>query len=782
MGRGFTIGGSAMVLILLLYASWQFWRWIPMSKPLVGDIFFWPVNGLASIAAWQASRKCAGSPRLVTAWRLISVALASYLAGDVAQTVYELLGHRPYPSVEDVFYLLFYPLMMLALLRLPTTRRSGTLRWQLPLDLAIVAIGGSTVVWYLVLGPTAVAGGQSPLQAAFSIAYPSGDMILLVGLASVRLRELPPEFRRALAFMTAGVLFWLAADLVYGWLTLNSTYEGGDPVDSLWMVAIALFGFSAWAQLRVKTKRDEQESNAPVTRRRASMLPYLAPLVAGSLLVVSQWHEHFFPQLSLVVSFLVIAVLVSTRQFLAHRTLDRQQRELRAAHEKLLVLAETRLQANTDELTGLANRRRLYRRLDEALTTREPDENLALLMVDLDRFKEINDALGHGVGDDLLRQIGPRLADALRPDDVVARIGGDEFAILLAAGSDGTAAETAAERIEQALGEPFALGDVTLHVDLSIGIALCPEHASTRSDLLRCADVAMYSAKRGRRGHATYSEATDFNSRDRLLTLEQLRHAIARRELICFYQPKVELATGRVTGAESLVRWQHPERGLLAPGAFLPLAEQAGLMGPITDEVLDQALAQCKRWRALGHDLTVAVNLSASTLLDATLITTVRRLLHDHGLPPSALEIEITENALMTDPERSGQVAQALANLGVGLSIDDYGTGHSSLAYLRDLPVDELKLDRTFITDVTTHTKHAAIVKATAELAHSLDLRLVAEGIETEDDWNTVRKLGADTGQGYFIARPQPPGDFTAWLSEQAPAVDGTPQVGSRAA
>jgi EAL domain-containing protein (putative c-di-GMP-specific phosphodiesterase class I) len=293
-------------------------------------------------------------------------------------------------------------------------------------------------------------------------------------------------------------------------------------------------------------------------------------------------------------------------------------------------------------------------------------------------------------------------------------------------------------------------------------VALCPDHAATRTALMRCADVAMYQAKRTRTGHTVYAASEDTHDRARLETIEQLRHALDVGQLVCHFQPKAELSTGRVVGAEALVRWEHPERGLLAPDAFLTLAEQTGLMRPLTTVVLEQALAACRSWRDAGQDLTVAVNLSVSSLVDADLPAQVCALLRRHGLPASALELEITESVLMADPDRAKETVDRLRGLGVAVSVDDYGTGYSSLAYLRQLALDELKLDRTFVSGLGHDDRDVAIVRSTIELAHALGLRLVAEGVETADDWHVLARLGCDLAQGYYLSRPVPTDAFLA--------------------
>ena len=395
-------------------------------------------------------------------------------------------------------------------------------------------------------------------------------------------------------------------------------------------------------------------------------------------------------------------------------------------------------------------------------------------MIDLDRFKEINDSFGHSVGDDLLCLVGPRLEKALQPGDLLARMGGDEFAVLLP-DADATRAREVADQLGTALRDAFVLDGMSLHVDASIGIALCPEHGRDRSLLLARADTAMYVAKRGRHGAEIWAPDGTPASRDRLETLEQLRTALDTDQLDVHYQPKLELRSGAVIGVEALVRWNHPERGLLYPDVFLPLAEQAGLMRRLALRVLERSLRDLQAWRAAGHQLSVAVNLSVSNLQDVALPEQVEMLLDAFDVPAAALILEITEDVLMADAPRSQQVMAGLRRLGVRLSIDDYGTGYSSLSYLRALPVDELKLDRSFVSNLTSDERAAAIVRSTLQLSIDLGMRMVVEGVEDAATLTALRAWGCDYAQGYHIARPMPAPKFLAWLVDQP---TGTPHGG----
>jgi diguanylate cyclase (GGDEF)-like protein len=425
-------------------------------------------------------------------------------------------------------------------------------------------------------------------------------------------------------------------------------------------------------------------------------------------------------------------------------------------------LADARLEARTDHLTGLANRRFFLEKLEE-VTGEQDGERVAVLLIDLDSFKEINDSYGHQTGDALLCLVGPRLLTALRPGDILTRMGGDEFGIVLR-DADAATATNLAREVGLQLHEPFVLGGMPLHVEASIGISLFPEHGRTPSMLLQHADVAMYEAKRGQLAYALFEPSRDGGSRHRLETLEELRVALTSDQLVVHYQPKKELRSGATTGAEALVRWEHPTRGLLFPDSFLPIAEQAGLMRVVAVQVLEKSLRDLAVWRAAGHHLSMAVNLSVSNLQDSELPQQVALLLEIHGVPAEGLVLEITENILMSDAERSRQVLDGLRAIGVRLSVDDYGTGYSSLAYLQALPVDELKLDRAFVTHMSSDPRAAAIVRSTIQLSHELGMQMVAEGVEDEGALQMLRDWGCDVAQGYHIARPMPADQFALWL------------------
>jgi len=431
---------------------------------------------------------------------------------------------------------------------------------------------------------------------------------------------------------------------------------------------------------------------------------------------------------------------------------ERARQEAEAARAQAVDAADAlQHQALHDALTGLPNRALLHDRLAHTLHLVERGaSSLALLLLDLDRFKVINDTLGHQAGDALLRQVAARMRDAVRSSDTVARLGGDEFALLLP-GADRDGAVQAAQTLRAALVAPVTVEGQTVHVGASIGIAVTPAHGQEVAVLLRHADVAMYVAKRAGSGYAVYDPRHDGYSAGRLMREAELRQALATNELVLHYQPTVDLRTGRATGVEALVRWAHPTHGLLAPDAFIPLAEQTGLIVPVTRWVLDQALAQGAAWARVGHPLEVAVNLSVRTLHDERLPDTLAWLLRRYAIAPERVMLEITESVLMADPAQALAVLTRLSALGVRVAIDDFGTGYSSLAYLKQLPVDAVKIDKSFVQHMgaAEATKDTAIVRSIIELGHNLGLVVVAEGVEDEGAWAQVRALGGDVAQGY---------------------------------
>ena len=431
------------------------------------------------------------------------------------------------------------------------------------------------------------------------------------------------------------------------------------------------------------------------------------------------------------------------------------------------ISVEREQQAMHDALTGLANRKLLLAHTSEVLDELQvTDGMVALVLLDLDRFKDINDTLGHPVGDRVLQVVAARIKEAVRPDDLVARLGGDEFAVLLCGLTDEAMVTEVAERIRASLHEPISFEGTLVDLDASLGIALFPDHGEDFDQLHRRADVAMYVAKSSGGGVAVYDAEKDTNSLAKLGLLGELRHAVEAGDLELYYQPKVSLATGEVRGLEALVRWKHPTLGVVMPDDFIPLAEQSGLMPRITDSLIEQALAQRASWDVDGLGLVVAVNVSVRDLLDPGFAHRVTAALARHRIAPEALILEITERRLLADFERGAKVLAELVASGVHISLDDFGTGYSSLTLLKQLPVCELKIDQSFVSRIGDHEADATIVGSIVELAHALNLTVVAEGVETTDVLERLQAMGCDQAQGWLVGLPMDAATTGTWIKQ----------------
>ncbi|MEA2400088.1 MAG: hypothetical protein QOK00_491 [Thermoleophilaceae bacterium] len=444
----------------------------------------------------------------------------------------------------------------------------------------------------------------------------------------------------------------------------------------------------------------------------------------------------------------------------------------KAAEQALLAQAElNEHQALHDSLTGLPNRTLFGDRIDSALkAARRGGPSLAVMVMDLDRFKEVNDSLGHHAGDALLQEVARRLSSVLRSSDSVARLGGDEFGILLPDASDPGSITAVVEKLGRTMQEPITVQDLPLVVEASIGIAVFPDDGLDVDTLLRAADVAMYTAKEEKTGYGFFDGSTHQLDLARLTLVGELRRALEKGELVLYYQPQAALSDDEVRSVEALLRWNHPERGLIGPDEFIPLAQQTGLIRPLTLYVIGEALRQCRAWEREGLELAVAVNVSTRNLLDTEFPAQVKGLLDAWELDAARLELEITEDAVLTDPVRTKAILEEFAAMGVRLAIDDFGTGYSSLGYLKRLPINQIKIDRSFVMAMATNEDDATIVRSTIDLGRNLGLSVVAEGVETEPIWNSLRELGCTMAQGYFLSRPVPPADLASWLQERESA------------
>jgi len=638
-------------------------------------------------------------------------------------------------SAADAFYLAMYPLACVALLLLVRSF-IGRFQANVWLDGVIAGLGAAAVCAAFAFDTIVNSISGSTLSVAVNLAYPIGDLVLLA-LAVGALVVVPGTPARLLAF-AIGCGIMAVGDTVYLFQSSAGTYAVGTLVNVTWPIAIFAMSASVWLPA------GNSHRSLAVERAPRLIIPAIATVACVVILMLGN-VEH------------VGAVALG----LATATLVAAAARLALALRELRGMSETRRrEAVTDELTGLANRRHMHDELARAFhALRSGDvQYLALLLIDLDHFKEVNDSFGHQTGDELLKQIGPRIRGVIRPTDLVARLGGDEFAVILT-GADARFATSVAQRITKALAEPIVVNTASLHVGGSIGVAVAPVHADTADELIRCADVAMYRAKGAKSDFDIYEAALD-DGADRFRLVEDLRRALEDGStLTLHYQPEIDLRTGQVVTVEALLRWPHPTLGMIPPEHLLNLAEENGMIRQLTDWVFERALEDCARWWTAGRQVAVAVNLLATDLLDASLPARVTEVLDQVGLPPQALVLEITERMVMADLMRAKRVIANLAELGVRVSIDDFGTGFSSLAYLSDLAVGELKLDRQFTARLQAGEaagRDESIARSVIDLGHAVGLRVVAEGIERVEFMSRLAGLGCDIGQGFAIQAPRP--------------------------
>jgi diguanylate cyclase (GGDEF)-like protein len=692
-------------------------------------------------------------PRERAPWLMLALGIGCFAAGDIYYTLaIEPMSNPPTPSLSDAGYLAFYvgAYAMIVLLVRAHVRHFHAGLW---LDGAIGGLAVAAVGAALVLEPVIHATQGTFAAVATNLAYPLGDLVLVAFVIGVfALTGWRPG--RTWLLVGAGFATLGVADSIFLFRVAQGTYQAGTVLDALWPAGLLLLGYAAWSRPR---DRHQVRFEGMATM----VLPCVFAAMALFLLIRANYvHLEPIPE-ALAGGVLLVACARFVLSF-------NDVRKLSDIRER---------QARTDDLTGLANRRHFYARLNDAIEGCQlRGASFALLMIDLDHFKELNDTLGHYAGDLLLQQIGPRVQTVMR-DGAIARLGGDEFGLIL---RDVDSAEGTAERIHQALREPFELEDLTVSVQASIGIAVFPRDADTTNKLLQRADVAMYRAKDEHSRFGFYTAGADRNSRQRLELISELKDAIEQGQLVVHYQPQIELQSDRVCGVEALVRWQHPERGLIGPDQFIPLAEQTGVMRELTGSVLEQALAQHRAWLEDGHELTMAVNVSATSLVDPAFLRDLQRELERWHTPPNMLSLEITETALIAEGPRVRSVLDSLTASQINLSLDDFGTGYSPLAYLRELPVSEIKIDRSFIEAMMTDADTATIVAAIISLARQLGIEVVAEGIETHEQLELLRSVDCPRAQGYYFSRPLPAEGVGRWLDLRALAAtaaqNGAPQ------
>lgn len=671
------------------------------------------------------------SSKLRTAWLALAVGVALNDIGNIVYLLHDQNMHPiPSPAPSDVPYLLSYVGFAIGVTMI-TQRSYGARILSARLDGAIAGIAAGAVAAMLWFDAVLNVSGNS-LQVAVGMSYPLMDLALLMLLVAgiARLRFRPNVTKVAL---TLGIVWFLMGDVIDLNQVAAHTYVPDTLLDGTWLLGIWLLAVAAWKN---PERRAEERTDEEIAPHGILVIPTICGLLSLAVLVRSLVHHtsHVSSILAIFALLLVIVRMVATLREVRHGAVNFRD-------------------ARTDELTGLGNRRSFSEDGLAKLASLVKSKRLVVLLIDLDGFKEVNDSLGHRCGDELLNIVGERLQNRLMNRGSIARIGGDEFATSCVVTSIEEGVRIA-EELNASLAKSISLDGVTVHIGASIGVAISPDHGVSPADLLRSADVAKHHAKVSKVDVFTYNAEKDPNSRERLIMIDELRAAIESRELTLHFQPQLDLRTSRVRGVEALVRWKHPTRGLLYPDDIISLAERVGLILPLTRAVLEQAIVEASRLDRAGHQLQMSVNITRYDLVDETLPNFIYELLEESGFPSNRLTLEITESSVGEDPQNAKRCIENLRDRGIGISIDDFGVGYSSMSQLLNLPIDELKVDKSFIQALGNDRRARAIVSSAVELARALDLTLVAEGIETPEDLTILEEIGADIGQGWFIAQP----------------------------
>lgn len=673
-------------------------------------------------------------------WLLFAAGMLVSSLGDVWYLLSPGTEEQSFPSFADALYLAYYPLTLAAVVAY-VRHRVRSIPASIWRDGAVLATAVGSLVGAVFLAPLtgSLAGGA--MATAVGAAYPMGDTIVLL-MAAMGMVLTGRRNARALTWIAGAMAVAALADLSYWNLLASDKYVEGTWLDALWPLSSVIMAIGAWFPGLVKPRTSP-------TSRGLLLVPGASLVAAAGTLVFGSFHK--VATITIVLAILALLGVLN---------------RLNATMRQTIAMMEARKAALTDDLTGLPNRRGFALAADATLRKAAGAGGSALLVIDLDGFKEVNDSLGHLAGDDVLRAVTARLvASAANHDVVFGRLGGDEFAALVPTCTT-QRATTIAVGISKAVSKPVDVAGTAVSLTASIGIAIAPRDGRVLSDLLRRADIAMYRAKANELDAAVFDPEQDLEGEDRLQRAADIRDGLAKGDFVLHYQPKVALDGCFVEGVEALVRWRREEGRLDYPDAFLPLARTMGLMPALTDYVVAHALDQAAQWRMRGLDIPIAVNVPASALVDESFAHRVVAMLAARKLPGTALQVEITEEALLRDAGHARQVLGALRDHGVKVALDDYGTGYSSLNYLRELVVDHVKIDRSFIESMHEDPRSQAIVRSTINLAHELGLLVVAEGIETEEVARSLADYGCDAAQGYLWSKPIPADELDRWLEE----------------
>jgi diguanylate cyclase (GGDEF)-like protein len=775
----------------------------PWAKTVISDLLYplWNLISFLGIAL-AAIRSRVHSRQMSTAWGFIGLAQLSYVLGNLVWFVYEIiLRQTPYPSLSDALFLTSYPLFVAGIILIPTRPLRPLQRLKIGLDIGIIMACATLGLWVFLLGPLIVsAKGEDLFANLITMTYPLADLLMFWGLILLAYRRIERRYNIPLLILGIGALFLMVTDLLFSDQTLLRAYQSGGLLDLGWGISCSLGALAGLWQSAIVRAPTAGPAAAPIDQGEqlhlnawTTYIPYLWLIGAYLLLVRSHNQETPISFLNTSIWVGLIICLVLIRQMLAlaeNRSLfarlqgaldhvRRQADELGLTNRELEaeVAERTRIEEQLahgilyDALTDMPNRVLFMDRLQHAIdfAKRHSSYNFSVLFLDLDYFKNINDSLGHSIGDQLLISLSQRLRMCVRSTDTVARLGGDEFVILIEEIHSYDDTVNTAERILQKLTTPFILLDHQLFASASIGVVLNAKEYHQPEEILRDADIAMYQAKA--LGKARY-EIFNVGLRDKAvirLELENdLHSALAGNQFLLHYQPVIALNTGSITGFEALLRWNHPTRGLISPSDFIPIAEETGLIIPIGKWVLEEACTQTRRWQAAYPNdppLDVRVNISGKQIASPDFIPQIEQVLEDTGFDGRALKLEITENVCLNSADGLEIIFNRLNQMGIQFHIDDFGTGYSSLSYLQNYPIQSIKIDRSFISQMDCDGNGSNIVRTIIAMAHDLGMDAVAEGVETMDQLNQVKEFGCNYGQGYLISRPIDPSRVAALLA-----------------
>ncbi len=773
-----------LVVTLLLSEQQHGTIYSDVISPVIGIL----TSAILFIAAQQSA---AHSKRLAIAWGVIGLSAFAYAIGDIVRGILELGMQETSPAaLADMFYLAYYPLLLAGVFLLPE-KQDGRGEWiHKVLDVGIATIAAILAFWNFLLGPVLSSNaGSPPLEQALLLAYPVGDILLLWGLFTILYKHADQQDEAPAFLLALSISVTIVVDCIYSYQGLLNTFVSSSFLDIGREAGLALAGLAGMAQITA-LQSWKKAGEFPrrfqllfnIVRRIAPHLPYFWLLGAYLLLIESQATPLSMDFLSLSLAVGGIMFLVLLRQIITLSDNNKLNSQLQQAMERWRAqtakLGRTNQELQNeiverkameeqlthdslhDAMTGLPNRVLFLDRLGQAMEyyKRRTEYTFAVLFIDIDQFKVINDSLGHLTGDQLLIAVGRRMKECLRSSDTVARFGGDEFAILLEVTGDKNSVLLVAGKILEAIKQPFQLDERELYITASIGIVMNMAGYDLPAEVLRDADIAMYQAKAS--GKARF-EIFDIKMRSqafsRLEMEQELRAALENREFRLYYQPILSLESNQVVSFEALIRWQHPQRGLLLPGEFLSIAEASGLILFIEKWVLNEACAQLKKWHAKYpgfQNVSVNVNVSSRQFAQPNFIAEVTEALQKNGLPPESLKLEITENVLIVNSVAANRVFAELRALGVQLQIDDFGSGYSSLGYLQHFPISAVKIDKSFIDGMKKGRKGTELIRAIVSMTRELGMEAIAEGIETSEQLNELKRLLCTFGQGFLLSRP----------------------------